>query len=130
MTGFALSVGGRKRNPRNRDRDYLAWVHQLPCLTTGRHCPVEAAHIRYSDLRYGKRQTGMGTKPDDRWVVPLSPEEHRDQHAHGERAWWEAKRIDPVLVAALLYSHFLADDLEAAEAVCVSARQGLIPGAP
>jgi hypothetical protein len=95
------SAKGQKR-PRVKLEDHLQFIRTLPCLVTGRR-PVEAAHIRYADMRLGKRGTGMGEKPDDQWVVPLSPEAHRDQHQHDEMAWWRSKGIDPVVVALALW---------------------------
>lgn len=123
-TRFAMDVG-RVRRPRAKIDAYLDFVRQRPCLITG-HPGVQAAHIRYADMRYGKRGTGMGEKPDDCWVVPLSPDAHAEQHSMNERRWWESKGIDPCLVASLLFGHFVlcADDL--ADVVCMSARQGLI----
>lgn len=121
---MSLDVG-RIRRPRAKIDAYLIFIRKRPCIVTG-HYGVEAAHIRYGELRYGKRNTGMGEKPDDRWVIPLSPDSHREQHSMNERRFWESKHIDPCLVAALLFSHFVLDDEDGADAVCQSARNGLI----
>lgn len=86
--------------------------------------PCEVAHVRFAEVcracggegacweanipscalcsgkgyRFGKRPTGMGEKPDDRWTVPLCPDCHRigksAQHNMNERLHWEAKGID------------------------------------
>lgn len=121
---FSLDVG-RTRRPRAHIEAYLEFVRQRPCLVTGAH-GVEAAHIRFAELRYGKRHTGLGEKPDDRWVVPLAPRMHREQHSMNELRWWQSKRINPCFVAALLFSHFVLVDEDAADAVCIAARNGLI----
>jgi hypothetical protein len=114
-TAFSVApIRGRKR-PRQFDDKHLAWLRTLPCVVTGRR-PVEAAHIRYADPIYGKRETGMGEKPDDRWCLPLCPEMHRSQHDAGnERAWWEGKGIDPCRVALAL--HGVSGDDDAAETI-------------
>jgi len=93
----------RQRHPRILAPKHLAWVRTLPSLIPGAG-PVEAAHIRYGDRVYGKDSTGMGEKPDDMWVVPLAHDVHMAQHAAGERTWWLDQGIDPLLVAALLWT--------------------------
>ena len=106
----------RQRQPRIKDANHLAWIRTLPCLVTGRRDGIEAAHVRYSDPRFAKRQVGIGEKPDDRWTVPLHHEMHRTgsdaQHSANERSWWRARGIDPVIVAAALYS-VSGDDMAA-----------------
>lgn len=103
--GTAFSLDGlRQRQPRVTDSRHLAFIRDLPSLVPGRE-PVEAAHIRYADDRYGKRSVGTGLKPSDRWVVPLAADQHRRQHSMAEREFWESAGIDPVVIAALLYAH-------------------------
>jgi hypothetical protein len=102
-TAFADTAPKVKKKQRQNIEAHLRFIRSLPCLVTGAR-PVEAAHIRYADMRYGKRLTGTGEKPDDHWVVPLSPASHRDQHAAGdELAWWKSKGIDPLFVALALW---------------------------
>lgn len=100
----AFSMGTKqKKSPRLKVEAHLKFIRTLPCLVTGSR-PVEAAHVRYADMRYGKRDTGMAEKPSDHWVIPLSPTSHREQHAFGdELAWWESKGIDPLFVALALW---------------------------
>ncbi len=93
---------------RQRDENHLHRIRQLPCLTCGGPSP-DAAHIRYSDLRLGKRATGMGEKPSDWFVVPLCRPCHSKQHAGNERAFWERRGINPIVIAQALY---LAPDHE------------------
>lgn len=102
-TAFSLD-GLRQRQPRVQDRAHLAWIRTLPSVVPGRE-PVEAAHVRYADDRYGKRSVGTSLKPSDRWVVPLAADQHRRQHSMNEREFWESVGIDPVVIAALLYVH-------------------------
>jgi hypothetical protein len=112
-TAFTLSPGKRKR-PREHDDGHLRFIRTLPCLITGTR-PVEACHIRYADPRYGKRETGMSEKPSDKYVVPLSPEKHREQHSMNEREFWEKHRIDPLAVATALWAN--TGDDEACEMI-------------
>ena len=123
-TAFSLDrprkeQGGRARNPK-----HLAWIRTLPCLVSGTYRRIEAAHVRYGSPVHGKPATGMGTKPDDRWTVPLAAEIHREgpeaQHAANEREWWEARGIDPLDVALRL--HAVTGDTAAGEAIIADAR--------
>lgn len=103
----------RQREPREADPGYLKKIRQLPCCICGR--PAEAAHLRMGSLEHGKRQTGKGERPSDRWALPLCPHHHRlgeqSQHHIGEERFWREQRIDPVRLAADLYE--LRDDLDA-----------------
>lgn len=122
-TAFSLSSG--KKRPRRQNPDHLRWIRSLPCIITGKCGLVAAAHIRYGDPRYGKRETGLQEKPDDRWTVPLSHHLHTgdlaSQHANGERDWWKGHGIDPLSVALAL--HGMSGDDEAAGAILREARR-------
>ncbi len=107
------------RHPRRKSEKHLAWLRTLPSLVRGEG-PVEAAHIRYADFQRGKRQTGMGEKPDDMWAVPLAASAHRQQHSTSERRFWEAHGIDPILIAAFLWLH--SGDNEAGRTIIANAR--------
>lgn len=93
----------RQRQPRERDKSHLEYVSKLPCVITGRG-PVQVCHIRFPSIAYDKRQTGKGEKPDDRWVLPMIPEMHAEQHSGNEEVFWERHGIDPLAVAKLLYA--------------------------
>ena len=113
----------RLRQPRRRDPDYLGWLHGLPCLLTGRTGDgIHAAHIRYGDACFGKRQCGLGERPDDRWALPLWHSLHvgdrHSQHAAGERRWWDRIGVDPVVVAAALYLHWIRHRDEFDQGAC------------
>jgi hypothetical protein len=112
---------GMKR-PRQKSKPYLEWLHELPCVVTGRS-PVEACHVRYGDFHYGKPHSGAAEKPDDIFCLPLTSEMHRDQHKYNEQAWWKARCIDPLAVCALLFVHYTRGDIEAARLVCLHARE-------
>jgi hypothetical protein len=97
----------RQREPRVKDRKYLGYVAKMPSVVSGRE-PVHVAHVRYGDIERGKRHTGMGEKPSDKWTIPLTPDEHmhgaRSQHANNEKDWWESHGIDPIAVCIELYA--------------------------
>lgn len=102
-TAFSMSPVTTRKRPAVKDADHLKWLHELPCVVTGRR-PIEAAHINYADPAYGKRERGKSEKADDRWTVPLCREEHAKQHRMGdERAYWNSVGVDPLKVAAALY---------------------------
>lgn len=119
-TAFALS-STRKKRPRVEDGAHLKFIRGLPCIVTGKRDRIEAAHIRYGEITYGKRETGSGQKPDDRWTIPLHADEHRLQHTMNEREYWNQKGIDPLKIAMLLYAN--TGDEEACEIVIREARR-------
>lgn len=107
LPATAFSIRGPKMRGRQQSPTHLANMRKLPCLVSGSNENVEAAHIRYSDARWGKVNPGVGRKPDDMWVVPLSAARHRldpdSQHNSEEREFWERHGIDPLPVARSLW---------------------------
>lgn len=97
--------GRKAKSERGRQRDeaHLALVRQLPCISTGRMDCVEAAHLRFSEDRFGKAEPGMSAKPSDEWVLPLTHSEHMRQHDIGETAFWSDLGIEPLKIAQQLY---------------------------
>lgn len=104
-------VGKQKKRPREHDKEHLAWLRTLPCVITGER-PVDPAHIRYADPVYGKRESGKGEKPDDRWCVPLARRKHDEQHGMNEKLFWAKHGLDPLRIALALYAH-TGDDEQA-----------------
>jgi hypothetical protein len=95
----------RQRQPHIEDPAHLAYVRTLPCTI----CAMpgsDPAHIRTGSRKHGKRDTGMGEKPDDCWVLPLCRHHHMEQHSRGdELAWWASYGIpDPFVAAIDLYA--------------------------
>jgi len=125
-TAFSKEPTRKRKRPREHANSHLKWVRTLPCVITGKRDNVHAAHIRYGDPRFGKAPAGMGAKPDDKWVVPLHAAKHLygddAQHDQSEREFWEKSGIDPVAVAAALWS--CSGDDEAAEVILREAREG------
>lgn len=115
----------RLREPRRRSNRPATWIRTLPCLITGSRRDLEAAHIRYGDIGDGKREAGMGEKPNDQYVTPLTPSMHRTgpdaRHRSGERASWANRGIDPLAVARDFRQHL--GDTAVALAQC---RRGIL----
>lgn len=98
---------------RERDPGFLAFLRRLPCvacLVEGGHCgPTEAAHLRFSDARWSRTNSGMGVKPPDRWATPLGHGHHQhDQHRGREKAFWDRLGIEPGALATDLYETYRA----------------------
>lgn len=97
------------RQARARDNAHLDAVRQLPCINPAcRRDPAGiAAHVRFACAEVGKPQTGMQTKPDDAWTLPLCPTCHTDapdaQHKGAEIAFWNRIGIDPLKACKALY---------------------------
>jgi len=92
------------RDPRKHDKGHLDFIRGLPCVTCGDDTSTEAAHVRMMDPTIGKPMTGIGTKPHDKFTVPLCSECHRTQHEQSEEDFWEGHGIDPVKLSLALYS--------------------------
>jgi hypothetical protein len=93
------------RDPRKHDKGHLDFIRGLPCAICGDDTTVEAAHVRMMDPSIGKPMTGIGTKPHDKFTVPLCGEHHRRQHEVGdEELFWAGERMDPVKLSLALYS--------------------------
>jgi hypothetical protein len=116
----AMLKGARQRSPkasskpkrplrgRELDPEHKAAISRLPCLATLRRFGVlrfgvHVAHVRFSNARRGAFNPGLQRKPDDRWTVPLSPNEHRLQHQLGEAVYWADLDLDPHQLALDLH---------------------------
>lgn len=101
-----------KRKPQ-KSKDYLGFLHRLPCAVTGRY-GVEAAHLSAAATHLGHYGRGKQSKASDRWALPLSPEEHRLQHSGNEMAYWEAAGINPHTLALTIWGMWseMGDDAE------------------
>jgi hypothetical protein len=87
------------RQPRQRDDAHLAYIRQQRCCICGDNLTVQAAHLRVGSINDGKRDTGMGEKSSDKWVLPLCVTHHREQHRMNEREFWASYGIDPFALA-------------------------------
>lgn len=95
----------------SKNKDYLAFIHELPCCVTGRY-GVEAAHLSFASPRYGHYGRGKGSKVSDRWALPLHQAEHRRQHGMNKERFWSQIGIDPHLLALVIHGIWsdLGDD--------------------
>lgn len=94
-----------QRTPRQHNEKHLAFIRTLPCICCGNNIETQAAHIRMADRTVAKSMTGIATKCDDRFTLPLCNREHDEQHRHGdEKDWWMQRGIDPIKAALALYS--------------------------
>jgi hypothetical protein len=88
---------------RYRDRAHLRFVSAQPCLICGRR-PTDAHHLRFAQAR------ALGRRVSDEYAVPLCRSHHRALHRHGDEvAWWEANKVDPVVVARELWERTRLD---------------------
>jgi hypothetical protein len=98
----------RQRQPRVEDAAFLSFVRRRPCCACGAPAPSQSAHIRMASEEHGKRSTGLGERPDDKWATPLCSECHltgpQAQHRGSERAFWSRVGVDPFAVARRLYA--------------------------
>ena len=99
----------KQRQPRLRDPGYLKWLRTQRCACG---ClqgpPCDAAHLRANSWTYGKDVAGAGSKPDDRWALPLKHAHHMEQHDHGhELGWWAARGVkDPFALCLEYYARY------------------------
>jgi hypothetical protein len=83
---------------RRRDKAHLKYVAAQACLICGRQ-PSDPHHLRFAQA------TALGRKVSDEFTVPLCRSHHRDLHRSGrEQQWWDRLGIDPLSVAAQLWS--------------------------
>jgi len=102
--------GEGQRQPRETDSGFLAYLRRQPC--DARHMggcsgPIQAAHIRFSDVAKGSVNPGMGRKNHDRNATALCEGHHiHGQHRTNERAWWAAIGRDTYDTAAAHFSAY------------------------
>ena len=82
-----IDFGPRKKNSHRADKEkrcpqYLQWLRGRPCLIGGTCAGrIEAAHVDYAGDK------GMGTKPSDRYAVPMCAHHHAEQHKSGVKTF-------------------------------------------
>lgn len=97
--GIPKAPNFKKEARREKDKGYLAWLHELPCCVSGAY-GVIAHHIEIESYR-------MGVKTDDKLALPLREELHNihpgSLHMIGEANFWNQHGIDPFNLAFSLY---------------------------
>ena len=86
-----------------KSKDYLAFLHLLPCVVTGTRANIQAAHVSFANIPLGHYGRGKGTKAPDRWALPLCAEEHARQHSMSEETYWRSVGIDPHQLALIIH---------------------------
>lgn len=117
-TAFSLDKSS-KQTRREELPAHLAFIRLLPSAVSGR-TPCEACHIRVGSAIHRKKHTGLSQKPDDWWTLPLTAEEHREQHAGNELEFWRRHGIDPFELAISLYA--VSGDTQEATRIIAQAR--------
>ena len=107
-----------------KNKDYLSFIHTLPCCVTGSRRDIQAAHLSFANPSLGHYGRGRGTKASDRWCLSLSATEHTRQHSMNEEAFWLETGIDPHILALAIYGLWseLGDDATAKAEAVINAR--------
>jgi len=115
---FSLDKSG-KQTASFKDEKHLAFIRTLPSAVSGK-LGCEACHIRAGSPGHNKKATGKGQKPSDCWALPLTPDEHQDQHSGSEMAFWNRYGINPFDLADKLYQ--ITGDRDEAVRILAEAR--------
>lgn len=118
MSAITSSGVLRQREPRVRNKAYLGFVAQCPCLPCAvrgiTRRPVQVCHIRMGVPDAGWREFGRSEKPHDFRTFPGCPTCHLygpgAQHRTSERDWWAALGIEAPAFCAALYAAFEAGE--------------------
>jgi hypothetical protein len=114
MSMIANTRPVRQREPRVRNKAYLGFIAQLPCIACMvegiTRFSVEVAHVKCGYPEDGWRAFGVQEKPHDERTVPLCTHHHRTgrnaQHGTDERSWWERLNVHPPALCAALAQAF------------------------
>jgi hypothetical protein len=118
------------RTPRELKPSHLSFIKRLPCICCLASVErierygCDPAHIRTESRMHGKPYTGMGEKPSDRFTLPLCRMHHDQQHSMSEMKFWSLYRIDPHLLALILWG-LTGDEHAANEVIRLHAMGGL-----
>jgi len=75
-----------------RDRKYLDWLREQPCLVTGQIGNSDIETVDPAHFRWGT-DGGASMKPSDCFATPLLHSMHAHQGALGEPKFWEVTVI-------------------------------------
>jgi hypothetical protein len=116
------------KTPRVEKQSHLRFVKSLICVCcAAQGLTVQAddpLHIRSISLIHGKDETGGSRKSDDRWTLPGCRRHHDQQHGMNERNFWSMYRIDPFLLALVLWG-LTGNEHAAVEVIRLHARGGV-----
>jgi len=71
-----------------RDKKYLEYVRQQPCVVCGHTENIHAHHIRLAS------NSGTGMRPGDLWALSLCHLHHLEYHQLGKETFYERHGID------------------------------------
>lgn len=129
MAGFRIANTNFDPTPKIKpvkSKDYLSFIHELPCCSTGRY-GIQAAHLSIASPRHGHYGRAKGRKAHDRWCLPLCPDEHALQHRIGEEAYWAGR--DPHFLCLVIWGLFCDMGADAAPFATAVINQWIIDGA-
>lgn len=113
-----------KKRPEKR-KNYLAWLHTLPCVITGQY-GVEAAHTSFASPEHGHYGRARSTKAADIFALPLCSYHHAASHSMNEEQWWAKQGKNPHEIALVLWAIYSQyDEYEATERATARIMQGL-----
>ena len=122
---FPSKIIGFPKQKAKKSAPYLNYIRQLPCCVTG-VMGVEAAHVSYASPWHCAYGRGRGTKVADRWAVPLSSYEHRQQHGMNEHDYWASKQICPHELALTIHGIWTElDEYQAIQFASARIMQGI-----
>lgn len=101
----AVTRSPGQRDPRRREKDYEAWLHQWPCIAGliegGCEGPIESAHQKLAIAKAGWREGGLGPRIHDARSVPLCAGHHRLHRNScdlgGQRKFWDRLNIGDLI---------------------------------
>ncbi|WP_133255490.1 hypothetical protein [Phenylobacterium soli] len=113
--GVKLPKRGFKRAIRERDHDYLSWLHGVPCIACrilgpapAEHAYIEAAHQKAQDAARGWNKR-LGVRPDDAKSAPLCAWHHRlgpNRCDPAQSKFWSGLNVDVIAFCEALFSAF------------------------
>lgn len=115
------------KTPRVHKRAHLDFIKSLPCVCCATKGILRMAddplHLRAGSAIHGKEQAGGGQTSDDRWTLPGCRPHHDLQHSMAELNFWKMFRIDPFLLALVLWG-LSGNDHAAGEVIRLHAKGG------
>lgn len=112
------SVRAALRREAERDVVHLAAIRRCQCVSCSVDAGCDAAHVR---IGMPDKPNPLGAKPADRWVTPLCRACHELQHRVGEKPFWGALKLDPLVLAERLWD--ATPDVEKMRAIVFTAHK-------
>jgi hypothetical protein len=87
-------------------RAYRAWGASQPCCVCGKEATEDAPNHNAHIKPRGELPSGMGRKPDKRWLVTMCHTCHSEYHQRGEDTFQRLWKIDLDLEAAARWARW------------------------